>query len=367
MPLMRLVMTLLVRDEEEILEDNLDYHYNQGVDFVLATDHASADGTPEILRRYERQGVLRAFWEEDESYRQAEMVTRMARLAATEHGADWVFHNDADEFWWPQAGSLKDLLAAVPGEVGVLEVPRRNFVAVPEDDGPFHRWMTVREVESLNPLGLPLEPKVAHRAHPEAEVAQGGHSVEARGLRVAPRLPLVEVFHFPVRTYAQFERKVVNTGRAYERAPDIPAELGRDQRRLYELHKAGALPDRFQELLTPEEDLEAGLESGRLIDDRRLAEFMRGAPRPPRAPGPDPGALEFARWLLARVEHLEREEQRLRAEVLEVGEERLRLHEHALEVGDAYGATLDELEAVRNSRLMRWTSPARRLIYRLRG
>src|SRR4051812_6429739 len=214
MPRMRLVMTLLVRDEEEILQDNLDYHYNRGVDFVLATDHASQDATPEILRRYERQGMLQAFRVQDESYRQAAMVTRMARLAATEQRADWVFHNDADEFWWPQVGSLKDVLDGVAAEVGVLEVPRRNFVAVPEGDGPFHSWMTVREVESLNPLGLPLEPKVAHRVHPEAEVAQGGHSVTGPGLRLAPRLPLVEVFHFPVRTYAQFERKVVNTGRA---------------------------------------------------------------------------------------------------------------------------------------------------------
>jgi hypothetical protein len=367
MPPMRLVMTLLVRDEDEILEDNLDYHFNRGVDFVLATDHASRDGTPDILQRYARQGLLRFFREEDESYRQAAMVTRMARLAATEHEADWVFHNDADEFWWPQAGSLKDLLAGVPEEVGVLEVPRRNFVAVPPEEGPFHSWMTVREVESRNPLGLPLEPKVAHRADAESQVAQGAHSVAVPGLRLAPRLPLIEIFHYPVRTFAQFERKVVNTGRAYEQAPDIPADLGRDQRELYELHKAGGLADRFRELSTGEEDLKAGLRAGRLIDDRRLAEFMRTAPSPPRSPAPDPGAREFARWLIARVDHLEREERRLWEEVIEVGAERLRLHRHALEVGDAYGAALDELDAVRNSKLMRWTAPVRRLFYRLRG
>ncbi len=50
---MKLVMTLLVRNEEEILEANLDYHLAQGVSFVIVTDHGSTDATPEILEGYE--------------------------------------------------------------------------------------------------------------------------------------------------------------------------------------------------------------------------------------------------------------------------------------------------------------------------
>ena len=46
---MRLVQTLLVRDEVDIVDTQIAYHLNAGVDFVIATDHESRDGTTDIL------------------------------------------------------------------------------------------------------------------------------------------------------------------------------------------------------------------------------------------------------------------------------------------------------------------------------
>ena len=48
---MKLVQTLVVRDEADIVDAQIAYHLNAGVDFVIASDHESLDGTTEILDR----------------------------------------------------------------------------------------------------------------------------------------------------------------------------------------------------------------------------------------------------------------------------------------------------------------------------
>jgi glycosyltransferase involved in cell wall biosynthesis len=268
---MKLVMTLLVRDEEDIVRENLDFHLAQGVDQVIVTDNGSEDATAEILREYESQGVLRLLFETSDDYSQGRWVTRMARMAATE-GADWVINNDADEFWWPRAGSLKTIFEQLDDRVGMLVAHRENFVPRPEDGRPFWERMTLRERESLNPLGKPLPPKLAHRADPEIEVAQGNHKVE--GAELGERLDdgSIEILHFPMRTYEQFENKIVKGGRAYARNRELPQSTGRTWRRLYEAWEQGKLRDHYDDNVI--------VEGGRsdLVEDTRLRDYLRGMP-----------------------------------------------------------------------------------------
>jgi hypothetical protein len=267
----RLFMTLLLRDEEDIVRENLDFHLAQGVERVIVTDNGSQDRTLEILREYEARGEVRLALEPTDDYSQGRWVTRMARIAAAE-GADWVINSDADEFWWPRVGTLGSTFERLADEVGVVVAHRTNFVPRPEDGRPFWERMTLRERQSLNPLGKPLPPKVAHRAHPEITVVQGNHRVE--GVNLGERVDdgSIEILHFPMRTYAQFENKIVKGGRAYARNRELPQRTGRTWRRLYELWERGGLPDHYREQV-------AGQEGGDLLEDTRLRDYLRALGR----------------------------------------------------------------------------------------
>jgi hypothetical protein len=272
---MTLILTLVVRDEAEILETNLEYHFAQGVDLAIVTDHGSRDATPAILQAYEKRGLARVLRVEGAQHHQSRRVTRMARLAAIEYDADWVINTDADEFWWPAAGTLADAFATIPEDYGQVIAPRNNFIPPSVyEDRPFYEQLVIRERASQNLIGEPLEPKVAHRGDPEIFVAPGNHSVGGVSLAPMPADGLVEVLHFPMRTFAQFERKVLATGVGYESLPFRSKDVGRDQLKLLELQREGKLLDYFEQCALSDEAVSAGVESGELVVDRRLATFM---------------------------------------------------------------------------------------------
>ena len=106
-----IIATLLMRDEEEIVRENIEHHLANGVDAFLVTLHRSTDRTREILREFPQ--VLQVTEVDAESYDQHRWVTLMA-LEACRYKPDWIVHMDADEFW----EGLK-LLYEMPADVGL--------------------------------------------------------------------------------------------------------------------------------------------------------------------------------------------------------------------------------------------------------
>jgi glycosyl transferase family 2 len=273
---MKLVMTLLARDEADIVESWLAFHLNAGADFVIATDNRSEDGTTDVLERYAREGHVHLIREPGEDLRQDEWVTRMARLAATEFAADWVINSDADEFWWPRGETLSEMLAAVPERYGTVSGFLRTFVPR-GGEGDFAERMTVR-FSALAPINDPASlykpiRKVLHRAHPEIRLTRGNHAVVD-----SPFAPLrgwfpIEVFHFPIRSFEQFEHKTELQRTAFEQYVDRPPTGY--HARMFDAMREGRMAEHYDSLLVSDAELEAGRADGRLVDDTRLRDALR--------------------------------------------------------------------------------------------
>jgi hypothetical protein len=274
---MNVVVTVLARDEADVIDAQVSFHLSAGADFVIATDNNSQDGTTEILEAYERAGVLRLIREPAEGLRQGEWVTRMARLAASEHGADWVINSDADEFWWPRGGSLKEVLAAVPPAYGVVQAFWRSFVPRPDDGEFFAERMTAR-LSQHAPINDPTSfyrpvVKVAHRADPQVTVARGNHALADSRLRTLTTWHPLEVLHFPLRSREQWMRKVRLQGDAFTK--HIERSGTGYHLKGYEALRSGRLDEQHQALVVEDDDAARGFADGTLVLDTRLRDVLR--------------------------------------------------------------------------------------------
>lgn len=277
---MRLVVTLLVRDEADVVAATIEHHVEAGADLVLVTDNASVDGTVEVLEDYASAGVVELLHESRQDYDQAAWVTSMARRAYSRHGADWVVNADADELWRPREGwRLREALAAVAPDVGQVRAWRTNYLGYRDVQGPWSERLVLRDTLTLSERGTPLGPKVAHRAAAGVSVAQGNHAVS--GLpsdRVVEGV--LDVLHVPMRSYQQFERKIRNGGQSYARNSSLPPEVGWHWRSDYDRLLAGTLTDAYRERQPDPRDA-----SGRYVVDPTLHDRLQALVRTAVLPG----------------------------------------------------------------------------------
>ena len=244
----------VVRDEADIIEATVTRMLRQ-VDHVLVADNRSVDGTGEILRSLERVTVV---VDPDPDFhvdmqQQARRTTALASLAG-QRGARWVIPFDGDEVWVASDGRrLGDVLEGLPDSVFLARAETLNHVITDRDppgpDAPAR--MVYRRPE------FPSFPKVACRTGPGLWIMKGSHHATYPGVAV-PRWVdgLLRVHHFPVRSAAQFVRKI-----SYQL--DLPQEpmdpARRTWIRILEEEGEDALAARFDEEQRFADPDEAGL------------------------------------------------------------------------------------------------------------
>ena len=328
---MRLVMTLKVRDEADIIEDNLRFHRAMGVDFFVVTDNGSVDGTSEILDRYVSAGLAHVIQEPTSGLRSNEMdwTTRMARIAAT---------RVRRRLGLPQR-RRRVLVAAHGDDQGRAGArsrsstagwcrPRAEFVARPDGPGSFAERLVVREA--------PFEP--ATEGRPSRRSRRGGAAATrtrwrppgagTSSRRCAPRGEWCTAgFAAPPRTRTRgaesVPRRSASSGRRRTRsgssisrcAPSSSSRSARRSccshggfrdtgrfRRLRIAYEQGRLDELYTELVWDDSAVEDGVREGKLVRDDRLARLLPRCPDPLAGTPPgsvgvelDPDALERER------------------------------------------------------------------------
>lgn len=250
----RLVMTLLVRDEIDIIERNICFHLKQGVDYIVAADNGSVDGTLEVLKKYADAGVLSLTQITQHTYEQSKWVSSLAQQAVVEHHATHLMHVDADEFWMARGGDFKRYL---PRRNEIYNVPLLNYLPNLESHSYFeephyavvkpyqrvsrHRFDSAHRY-LLNKHGTKVLTTAEH-----TEVAQGNHFILTEAMSVLETRNIL-IHHFPIRSYEHFERKVINGGSAYKKNPDKSPDIGWQWKEWYVLYQAGLLRKAYQEI-----------------------------------------------------------------------------------------------------------------------
>lgn len=272
-------MTMMVRDEADLIARTLEHHLAHGVDHIIVTDNGSTDGTAEILQGYADRGRIDLRHDPSHRKQQGSVVTGMARDAARQYDADWVINADADEFWLPvdRALTLRDVFEQLDPAMQSFTVDVVDMIGAPAKEGTGLQRLIYRDLRSqdvMNQVGVfaHATPDAVHVGDPEIIVHQGNHFVSLAS-RGAPPEPLrLEVLHFPWRSWQQFSHKVEIAGRAYLDNSELsPSPNHHGMRDFARLNSDLLMPSYVARHPTSEE-IERGLASGEFVVERAVAD-----------------------------------------------------------------------------------------------
>lgn len=241
----KIIMTLLVRDEADIIERHLRYHAGLDIDGLIVTDHRSCDGTRAILEQYQKAGVILELIDEPSpAYDQVAWVHRMIERARDRYGADYCINSDADEFWYAASGSLRSTLAR--SRASKIHCPSYNML--PPVEGEF--WAAVDCVRRGVPKSFTLDSynvlfhkpthKIIHRTQGYRRIALGNHGVEMMD-NISERSKTIRLYHYNIRSREQFKRKMLQGGAAIEANTNSSEKQGSHWRYFYRGHQTGQI------------------------------------------------------------------------------------------------------------------------------
>jgi glycosyltransferase involved in cell wall biosynthesis len=275
---MHLSMNLLIKNEADIIAENIRVHAALGVDSFVVMDNGSTDGTLEIVRALANTLPITVIERPTLDYQQSNWKTEMARIAKKTYNADWTIANDADEFWIPKKGAgLKDELTRTGS---VIHCPRVNVLYERQDfdrgtdfykqslcvSSPvsYRKGGEVDDIQRSIMLGV-IHGKVMVRSAGMLRIKGGNHRAwHAWGWLNTRQSSDVTVYHYPIRSRESFVANIENRAALLKKGV---TKMGNHYRRWVKLYEAGQLECELDRLTVPTERKDILLDLGILKVD----------------------------------------------------------------------------------------------------
>ncbi len=185
-----------------------------------------------------------------QDYSQTEWVHRMAILARSKYGADWIINADADEFWYPKSQNIKDYLNIQNNKIFI---PIYNMLSE-NDNWKLNTKKVINDfpkkikeqlqqsgkLSKFSQLSVSI-PKVMIRACDYKMIHMGNHDADMVYNTRKYITNEIQIYHFNIRGFNHFNNKMIIGGAAFERNKKLGKDVGIHWRYFYEGFKNGTL------------------------------------------------------------------------------------------------------------------------------
>ena len=235
-------MTILAKNESDIIEHQIIYHKAMGVDGFIVTENNSSDNTREIFEKYKKKGWIKEIiYETSNNHDQKKWVGRMVNIAREKYKADWVINSDADEFWCCTKGTIKDELANSRSNViyaDIYNIYPENTLKFYENDKliAFPENLPSNIKDKLSPYSIYNKQihKVIHRTKGYLSIEDGNHNVSMMR-KSSEKSDNIIIFHYCVRGLEHFKRKMINGGASINNNEKVSKNAAQHWKYYYDL------------------------------------------------------------------------------------------------------------------------------------
>lgn len=258
----KLFMTLLVKNEEDILENNIRFHKAMGVDGFIVTSHNSTDNTNVILKKLKEEGIVNEIiYETSPKYEQATFVDRMIKIAKDKYKADWIINADADEFFYAENHNLKKgifdadvagLNCIVPDIINYFSEDKENYL--------YEGCLFYKRTKMYT--------KVIHNTKDYMKIRMGNHNVDMKNKNKRLNTSDIYIYHYHIRNYKGYEEKVkryIDT--------ELASNIGTHMQHMIDLYKNGRLIEDYNARYGDDVKNKL-LREGNVLIDKNISNFL---------------------------------------------------------------------------------------------